>query len=612
MDLFILGYILRRRLLLFFFLFSLSIFSKADNIDSLYIKKYNKVIYYDSEDIFSNYADKGFLYVIDDLYEYYEDVFQYLPLEKKNYEVEKMRRMAQQSNSKELDKEADLMHVLSMPEGNDTEVSNKAEELQKIVNKSEQEKDTSMLLRSMESIFDLYWRTTNYSKAFKQVYEIEKKIQNITDEQYPLIRDIYCRIGEAYLSFQDYNKAIPYLRRAMVPSKFYIDRSNLKAINAIGIYHNLKGEIDSSDYYFRLAYNSHDRVKARTTYDAMALSNLGHNLIKKGAYNDAIPYFRSGFTYMLDKNDYKPVSDVSVGLAQCYFARGDMHRAKQLIDSSLLYIRKSENNSLYKSLYPLMCKYYIKTGNKILADAFLDSTIAFNEKYLNKYNSIHLLRAEQELFDTETLAKNEELRYQKEKYNDRLFYSMVIIFCISLVLLIFAILYRKNRNAYRALVLKNQDWAGANVSTLFEDENDVEEESNDEAEPDQIIEKVVSEPNSEDVILMQEVNELMKKEKIFKELDLTLDSLSKQMNINRNYLSKAINKTTGKNFNTFINEYRIKEAVKIMSDKKSDVISIDAIALEVGFGNRISFYQSFKKITGLTPSDFRNNKVDNN
>lgn len=116
-------------------------------------------------------------------------------------------------------------------------------------------------------------------------------------------------------------------------------------------------------------------------------------------------------------------------------------------------------------------------------------------------------------------------------------------------------------------------------------------------------------PSEEDRIVMKKVYEVVAKEKVYKDLDLTLDSLAKSMDINRNYLSKAINRITGKNFNTYINEYRVKEAIKILSSEKSDIISIDAIALEVGFNNRTSFYQSFKKITGLSPSDFRKNRA---
>ena len=108
-------------------------------------------------------------------------------------------------------------------------------------------------------------------------------------------------------------------------------------------------------------------------------------------------------------------------------------------------------------------------------------------------------------------------------------------------------------------------------------------------EDDKSEQKAIEEeqPTQEDVALMKEVHELVSKEKIFKNADLTLDLMAKQMSINRNYLSKAINQTTGKNFNTYINEYRVKEAIKILSNEKSDVISIDAIAFDVGF-NRMT------------------------
>jgi AraC-type DNA-binding domain-containing proteins len=190
------------------------------------------------------------------------------------------------------------------------------------------------------------------------------------------------------------------------------------------------------------------------------------------------------------------------------------------------------------------------------------------------------------------------LKYQQEKFNDRLIYGGVIISLIFTAFVVMVILYRRNKKAYRALVQKNQIWAETEAvyAANAGNSNTSKENSN--------------EPDEEDKKLMQQVYELIKQEKIFKDLDLTLDSLSKRMNVNRNYLSKAINKTTGKNFNAYINEYRIKEAIKIMSGEKSNLLSIDAIALEVGFGNRTSFYQSFKKITGLSPSDFRNNKVN--
>ncbi|MDL2302835.1 helix-turn-helix domain-containing protein [Dysgonomonas sp. OttesenSCG-928-D17] len=507
-----------------------------------------------------------------------------------------MEHIAKAANNSELEAEAVFMRAVCLPDGDEGLFSHKIKKLEEIADKSAKNGNISLRLRAMESIFDLYWNSEKYARAFSQIHSIDKVLQNVGDDKYPGKGVLNFRIGEAYYFFQDYDKAIPYLRKAMKPSRYYFDRSNLEARNMLGTYYNQRGQVDSAEYYFRSAFSNHDRVKFKSKYDAVSLSNLGHSFIQKKDYDEGISYFRAGLNHMLLERDYKSASDVTVGLAQCYLEKDNLKKAKHMIDSSLIYIEQSGNVNAYQELYPLMCEYYVRSGDRQLAKAYLDSTMAVNNKYLEKYNSKYIIKAEQELFEAETIAKDEELRYQEEKYTYRLLYGLIILVFISLGLVVFIILYNKNKKAYRALVQKNQDWAGTTNPGFSSTSKSASCEEN------------ANEPDTEDLDLMKQVYDLVNNEKVYKDLDLTLDSLSRQINVNRNYLSKAINKTTGKNFNTYINEHRIKEAIKIMSNPKSDLISIDAIALEVGFGNRISFYQSFKKITGLTPSDFRNNK----
>ncbi|MDL2305945.1 helix-turn-helix domain-containing protein, partial [Bacteroides sp. OttesenSCG-928-D19] len=69
----------------------------------------------------------------------------------------------------------------------------------------------------------------------------------------------------------------------------------------------------------------------------------------------------------------------------------------------------------------------------------------------------------------------------------------------------------------------------------------------------------------------------------------------------------ALNRCTGKNINTYINEYRIKEAIRIMSDPGYRTLTLDAIADEAGFNDRQNFHRVFKKKTGLSPGVFRKN-----
>jgi len=87
--------------------------------------------------------------------------------------------------------------------------------------------------------------------------------------------------------------------------------------------------------------------------------------------------------------------------------------------------------------------------------------------------------------------------------------------------------------------------------------------------------------------------------------NLTLGELSRQTKIPLNYLSQVINEDLNKNFYTFINEFCINEAKRLFSDPKYKNRSISEILFEVGFNSRSTFYSFFKKITGITPSAYR-------
>jgi len=87
--------------------------------------------------------------------------------------------------------------------------------------------------------------------------------------------------------------------------------------------------------------------------------------------------------------------------------------------------------------------------------------------------------------------------------------------------------------------------------------------------------------------------------------DIGLDSVAHSFNISPKYLSKLIKDKIGINFTAYLLELRIKYAKEFLS--KTDM-SINDIFVEVGFNNRNTFIRSFKKSTGLTPSEYRKNK----
>ena len=103
---------------------------------------------------------------------------------------------------------------------------------------------------------------------------------------------------------------------------------------------------------------------------------------------------------------------------------------------------------------------------------------------------------------------------------------------------------------------------------------------------------------------------MLDNEKIFKNFNLSIEKLAKQLQTNKKYLSIVINEEFGINYIDFINEYRIKESMFLLSDPEKNLkLSISGIAEESGFKSLSSFYRTFKNYTGITPSKFRQEAI---
>ena len=99
-----------------------------------------------------------------------------------------------------------------------------------------------------------------------------------------------------------------------------------------------------------------------------------------------------------------------------------------------------------------------------------------------------------------------------------------------------------------------------------------------------------------DVVVMQ---------KKFKDKNYSARQLAKDLGTNSRYVSAVVNVRFRMNYTTFINKYRIEEAMSILTDKRYEELRMEEVSDMVGFSNRQSFYASFYKIMGVTPRDYR-------
>ena len=97
----------------------------------------------------------------------------------------------------------------------------------------------------------------------------------------------------------------------------------------------------------------------------------------------------------------------------------------------------------------------------------------------------------------------------------------------------------------------------------------------------------------------------MSNQQIYQDPELNMSKLATITKLSKGYLSQIINQKEGKNFFDFVNSYRIKEVQERFSNPAYEHFSIMAIALDAGFKSKSTFNSVFKKMTGVTPSQYR-------
>ncbi len=102
-----------------------------------------------------------------------------------------------------------------------------------------------------------------------------------------------------------------------------------------------------------------------------------------------------------------------------------------------------------------------------------------------------------------------------------------------------------------------------------------------------------------------QIEEYLEQEKPYLNTDFRMRTMEEDTGIPRHHLSAVINNLYGKNFNRLINEHRVNYIQKHFNDPEWSNLTIEGIGMEAGFKSRSTFLQAFKKITGMTPSEFR-------
>ena len=105
--------------------------------------------------------------------------------------------------------------------------------------------------------------------------------------------------------------------------------------------------------------------------------------------------------------------------------------------------------------------------------------------------------------------------------------------------------------------------------------------------------------------MQEKIMNIIVMQKKYRDKDYSAKKLAEDLGTNTRYISAVVNVRFHMNYTSFVNKYRIDEAMTILVDKRYQDLRMEEVSDMVGFANRQSFYASFFKIMGITPRAYR-------
>lgn len=437
----------------------------------------------------------------------------------------------------------------------------------------------------------------NYIRALKYYQEFLRKNENVelTNESATLLVSAYIHLGGIHLSFKDYQTAIDYYRKGCELSKKMglepLELVCLSNLAATLIERGEEKDVTEAESIIRVM----ERMPLEDKDRFYCLHHKGAIAAVSGDYDKAEYYMQRSLAIVDSCGLPGTLRTFPYGaLSSCYEKRGDIEKAilyRLLVDSINLEADLRLRPYLQMDSYRNLMRLFTLDGD-------MPEAIKAQERYLQLSDSLMSISEFLNL-------KNDQSEYTTRKANDyieRLLgtvsrQQMVMVGLIIVICLIVTgtiVIWRQKRalkESHEALFRKNMEI--------------VEHDSNEPPADSHNQETGASSAGQHDDALWEKITAFVKSSDQIFSSDFSLASLAKHVDSNTKYVSTIINERTGANFRSFINELRIVEARKRLTDEGWQNMTIEAVGNSVGFQSKTTFFNSFKAFTGLSPAYYR-------
>lgn len=448
------------------------------------------------------------------------------------------------------------------------------------------------------SIFSI--QRGKYKDAVASYLQVLRLYKEIDDEE-SNIAMTYNRLGLLYQNIEDLPKSVSYFLEGIKVLENTPPKSATDVYNLLILYSNLGNVYKEMNFLNKAIDYQNKALKLAEEVDSAIdksriLHNLGSIYLEKDEFEKAIEY-------LLISQEMCGLLAIKEGVMYNHLALGEAYmksenyvEAQKHYDNALIYVKEFPYPKGEVSIYKDYSELYKKLGD-------YNKALEYHTLYYNKEKELLGIETQEAIaqleIEYETELKDEEIKRISYEYSIKKSENQkLIIGFISLVIItsgiIFFLIYRNK--TLRDLYERNVELMNSFKNKSYTEQSDVTtSETFENPEEDSL------------KIIFNKLLFSLEKEKIYKDPDLSLSKVTDIIKSNEKYVSSAISTYTNMNYNNFINSYRIQEAKLLIYENNR--MNINEVMYASGFNSRTTFYEAFKKHTGMSPKQFKDMKT---
>lgn len=470
-------------------------------------------------------------------------------------------------------------------------------------------------IRSLVNLAIYYQQTDQYELSLAKYLEAEDMTKLLPEDSYLRVL-VKVNLGNLYNAIGDYGKVDTLMQKVLDLAKKQENHEQIEltTYNILGTSLLYQKRYEEAIRYFEKVKEMSIALQYKDA-TIRAMINISDCYVEMERYQDVLANSSKALLIFTEKESIETKALLLVTIVKAHMGLNEFDKALEPAKEVKEIAIAGNFLKIGMDTHQLLAQIYESRGDLEKSLEEQKNYTESREAYLSTLSKAQRLKVEKELESKTNVVEEQKESLSSLNTQKKIYISLGILFAVLLV--VSTILFRRRKKilAFEASLLQEDKELLKNENETLKDtlnalarkikDNTGNFDENETSESY----KNSSLSEEERETYMQNILTYMDNEKPYLNPEIKQSDIANDLSMSVHTFSEVLNASFDKNFNHFINLYRVNEARKLMKSPKYNHYKVLAIGYEAGFPSKTSFNRIFKNLVGLTPSEYRKKNI---